>query len=147
MSDVGVYRFEPSWGSEEVSASQRPSCMIVEDQALIALSLEAYLEEMGLDVGEPLMSTADALEWLAANTPTVAILDYSLRDGPCIAVIDALRARSIPFVIYSGHKPSVAPKELQNVPWLVKPCDRVALLAALTNAAPVLASRDLPVAM
>ena len=58
MSDVGVFGFEPSWGSEEVSASPRPSCMIVEDQALIALSLEAYLEEMGLDVGEPLMSIA-----------------------------------------------------------------------------------------
>ncbi len=113
--------------------------LIVEDQALIGLALEAYLEEMGIGVCEPLSSAARALEWLAANTPTVAILDYSLKDGPCTSLTRALTERGIPFVIYSGHRSSVAPPELQAVPWISKPCDREVLLATLTRAAPALA--------
>jgi DNA-binding NtrC family response regulator len=114
--------------------------MIVEDQVLIGLALEAYLEDMGLEVCEPLSSSAAALEWLATNTPTVAILDYALKDGPCTTLTGVLAQRGIPFVIYSGHERSVAPPELQAVPWINKPCDREALLAALTRAAPAVAA-------
>jgi DNA-binding NtrC family response regulator len=116
------------------------TCMIVEDQALIGLALEAYLEEMGLDACEPLSSAAEALEWLAMNTPAIAILDYALKDGPCTALIRTLEERAIPIVIYSGHKRSIAPPELQHVPWINKPCDREVLFAALTRAAPALSS-------
>ncbi len=94
---------------------------------------------MGFDVGEPLSSAAEALAWLATHTPTIAILDYSLKDGPCITLIRTLQERGIPFVVYSGHKRCVAP-ELRNVPWITKPCDREVLLAALTRAAPALAA-------
>jgi DNA-binding NtrC family response regulator len=100
--------------------------------------LEAYLEELGLDAREPLASAAEALEWLATNTPAIAILDYALKDGPCTVLIRTLAERAIPFVIDSGHKRSVAPPELQHVPWINKPCDREVLLAALTRAAPAL---------
>ena len=122
-----------------VDSSWRPSCMIVEDQALIGLALEAYLEDLGIAVGEPLSSTAAALDRLDKHTPTVAILDYTLKDGPCITLIRRLAEHGIPFVIYSGHDPSVAPRELRNVPWITKPCDREVLLAALIRAAPALA--------
>ena len=113
------------------------TCLIVEDQALIGLALEAYLEEMGFEVHEPLSSAAAALEWLSGNTPTVAIVDYSLRDGSCLKLVRVLRDRDIPFVIYSGHERSIAPPEFQQVPWINKPCDREVLLAALTRAAVV----------
>jgi hypothetical protein len=44
--------------------------MIVEDQALIGMSLEASLEEAGFDVAGPFMSNAQALKWMenAART-------------------------------------------------------------------------------
>ena len=122
-----------------VDSSWRPSCMIVEDQALIGLALEAYFEDLGIAVGEPLSSAAAALDRLDKHTPTVAILDYTLKDGPCITLIRRLAEHGIPFVIYSGHDPSVAPRELRNVPWITKPCDREVLLAALIRAAPALA--------
>ena len=41
-SDAG---FVP--GHRTPGASPQPTCMILEDQSLIALSLEAYLEEIG----------------------------------------------------------------------------------------------------
>ena len=126
------------------ASSSPPSCMIVEDQALIGLALEAYLEDLGFAVGEPLSSAAAALDWLETHTPSVAILDYTLKDGPCPTLIRRLAERGIPFVVYSGHERSVAPRELRNVPWITKPCDREVLLAALTRAAPALAAWKRP---
>ncbi len=118
------------------------TCLIVEDQALIGLSLEAYLEEAGFGVCETLPTTKAALAWMGTNTPDVAILDYSLKDGPCTALARTLRERGIPFLIYSGHPRSIAPRELQDVPWLHKPCDRAALLAAVTRAPKALPARN-----
>src|SRR5215217_881107 len=131
---------------EEVSlvpsgmGQSQPICMIVEDQALIGFSLEAYLEEAGFGTCEVFPSAAEARAWLATNTPTVAVLDYRLKDGPCTTLTGVLSERDIPFIIYSGHKRSVAPRELQHVPWISKPCDREVLLAALTRVAPALST-------
>jgi DNA-binding response OmpR family regulator len=108
--------------------------MIVEDQVLIGLSLEAYLEDMGFGVGESLPSAAEALEWLRTNAPSFAIVDYTLKDGPCTALVRTLQERGVPFVIYSAHDRRVAPPELQDVAWINKPCDRKVLIAALTGA-------------
>jgi DNA-binding NtrC family response regulator len=117
-----------------------PTCMIVEDQTLIGLSLEGYLEETGFRACPVFPSAAEALAWLTTNAPTVAVLDYALKDGPCTTLTGVLAQRSIPFIIYSGYKRSAARRELQNVPWISKPCDREALLAALMRVAPALST-------
>lgn len=129
-------------GHGGASLSPKPTCLIVEDQALIGLSLEAYLEEVGFGGCELVPSSKDALEWLASNTPTIAILDYSLKDGPCLALAYSLRQRNTPFIIYSGHSRSIASRELHEVTWLNKPCDRGALLAALNHLLPGLAASE-----
>jgi DNA-binding NtrC family response regulator len=136
---LDVVRSEVLLASTGVGQSQ-PTCMIVEDQTLIGLSLEAYLEEAGYGMCEVFPSTAEARAWLATHTPTVAVLDYSLKDGPCTTLTAVLSERDIPFIIYSGHKRSVAPRQLQHVPWISKPCDREVLLAALTRVAPALST-------
>src|SRR5215216_1061207 len=51
-----------------------PCCMIVEDQTLIGMALEAYQEDAGFSVAGPFPSCADALQWLEHNTPQVAVL-------------------------------------------------------------------------
>ena len=139
----GVDAFEIVADFGTVVLPTQPTCLIVEDQALISLALEAYLENSGIGPCEVFSSSGDALAWLASHTPTVAILDFGLRDGPCIPLIRVLRQRSIPFVVYSGHKREVALPDLQDVPWLSKPCDRAALLAALTRTMPVLALQSI----
>jgi DNA-binding NtrC family response regulator len=136
---LDTIRSEVSLAPSGVSHSQ-PVCMIVEDQPLIGFALEAYLEEAGFGTCEVFRSAAETLAWLATHTPTVAVLDFSLQDGPCTTLTGVLVERGIPFVIYSGHKRSIAPCELQHVPWISKPCDREVLLAALTRAAPALST-------
>lgn len=123
----------------------QPRCMIVEDQALIGMSLEASLEEMGFRIEGPFMSNAQALHWLESDTPDVALLDFMIKDGTSLEVARALKSRSIPFAIYSGLPPRAdCPPELRDVPWLEKPASREMIAAMLGEiATPDTTSRKL----
>lgn len=108
--------------------TDQPSCLVVEDQALIAMSIETYLEEVGIVV-QTVASIAEARAWLETNTADVAIVDFMLKDGPATVLARELNKHAIPFVIYSGYPPRQGiPCELQGVPWLEKPTSRDDLL-------------------
>jgi DNA-binding response OmpR family regulator len=96
--------------------------MIVEDEALIAMSLEDLFEDQGYRVTGPFSSCADALAALARAAPDIAILDATLKDGSCLELARELRRREVPFVMYSGRRAieEHAP-ELGGVPWIDKP--------------------------
>jgi DNA-binding response OmpR family regulator len=113
----------------------RPCCLIVEDQALIGLSLEAYLEEKGYDVAGPFLTNFDALRWLKGHTPELALLDVMLKDGPCLELARLLKSRAVPFAIYSGLRPQGVPPELEEAPWLEKPVSRADLARVLAELA------------
>jgi DNA-binding NtrC family response regulator len=110
----------------------RRCCLILEDQALIGMALEASLEEAGFDVAGPFNSSADALRWLEKRRPDLALIDVLLKDGPCIPVARELRRQMVPYAIYSGLKPPspIAP-EFQDVTWLEKPVSRELLTEML----------------
>ncbi len=112
----------------------QPCCMIVEDQALIGMSLEASLEEAGFAVVGPFMSCAQALQWLERNSPDLAVLDLMIKDGTSLQIAQELRRRGVPFTIYSGLPPKTeCPPELRDVPWLEKPVSRETLAKTLTQ--------------
>jgi DNA-binding NtrC family response regulator len=117
----------------------RRCCLILEDQALIGMSLEAYLEDEGFDIAGPFTAAAQALDWLTRETPALALLDVMLGDGSCVAVAGELKRRGVPFAVYSGLPPGgEVPPELHGVPWLEKPVSRETLtrtLHQLTRAA------------
>ncbi len=58
---LGVSETRASSGSGEMSAAIGPICLIVEDQVLIGLSLEAYLEEVGFGTCETFPTATEAL--------------------------------------------------------------------------------------
>ena len=110
-----------------------PTAMVVEDEAIIAMSLEDGLSDKGFRVVGPFSACAAALAALETSTPDLAILDAVLSDGPCLELARALRDRGVPFMIYSGadafdeHAP-----ELDGVPWVEKPSSlEIVLKAAL----------------
>jgi CheY-like chemotaxis protein len=107
-------------------------CMIVEDQALIGMSLEAFLEDAGFEVAGVFMSNAQALQWLEGDLPDVAVLDVMIKDGTSAAVARVLKRLGVPFAVYSGLPPRTeCPIELQDVPWLEKPVSRETLVGVL----------------
>jgi DNA-binding response OmpR family regulator len=114
------------------AVSSSPCCLIVEDQVLIALSIEAYLEDAGYSVVGPIINSADALAWLRTHTPQIAILDYSLKDGACTELAAKLSQRQIPFLVYSGHprRPDTD-RAFAAAPWIMKPCTREEILSTV----------------
>ena len=117
-------------------AQNLPLCLIVEDEGLIGMALEASLEDAGFRVAGPFATNAAALAWLDAHSPDLALLDVLLGDGPCTRLVHALRRRGVPFAIYSGLKPGSPPPELAAVRWLEKPVSREDLASALLEIAP-----------
>ena len=118
-------------------------CLVCEDQALIGMALEAYLEEQGIVVAGLFLSCAEALAWIEGDTPQVAILDYMLQDGPCTDLAQALIGRGVPVIIYSGFSVDAeTPSVLRTVTWLEKPVDRGCLMGAVAQFVPSLALRS-----
>ncbi|TPE48941.1 HWE histidine kinase domain-containing protein [Amaricoccus solimangrovi] len=77
--------------------------LIVEDQLLIAMDLEAILEEAGMEVMGFARSTAEAFRMLEARSPDVAVLDVNLGGETSLAVAELLRARGVPFAFATGY--------------------------------------------
>ena len=123
-----------------MSPFAKPCCLVAEDQALIALALEAALEEVGIGIAGPFGSCVEASAWVERHTPELAILDFKLRDGPCTNLAKTLLGRGVPVIITSGcpNGPGTWP-ELCDVIWLEKPVDPASLLALIERVAAALA--------
>ncbi len=105
--------------------------LLVEDEAIIAITLEDELLAAGYDVVGPFVTCVSALGWLEAGAPDLGVLDVGLRDGPCTDLARLLRERGVPFVVYSGSSQASAAPEFQDVPWIGKPAPMGALIEAL----------------
>src|SRR5215211_4546358 len=118
----------------------RPCCLVAEDQALIALALEAALEDAGIEIAGPFGSCVAASAWVERHTPELAVLDFKLADGPCTDLAKTLLGRGVPVIIASGcpFGPDTPP-ELCDVIWLEKPVDPASLVALIERFAPALA--------
>lgn len=120
-----------------MDATDPPNAVILlaEDEVVIALELAESLERDGFVVAGPFTTCHEAEAWLTANEPAGAILDNALRDGPCEALAGDLRARGIPFIVYSGHgRAADSPPAFQDAPWIVKPVPTETLLGTLRAA-------------
>ena len=75
-----------------------------------------------VSVAGPFTTCADALRWLVSGNPDIAVLDTVLNDGSCQEVAQEFARRTIPFVIYSGHREDreLVP-DFHHVTWIEKP--------------------------
>jgi CheY-like chemotaxis protein len=77
--------------------------LIVEDEPLIAMMLEDFLDVLGREVAGTADSVASAMPLVEAGAYDAAILDVNLRAGEkSWPVADALAARGVPFVLATG---------------------------------------------
>jgi DNA-binding NtrC family response regulator len=77
--------------------------LVVEDEALIADDISHLLiEAEGVPIG-PIASVMEARRLLKDGTLLdAALLDVNLSDGPVTPVLEALKARGIPTLLYTG---------------------------------------------
>jgi two-component SAPR family response regulator len=77
--------------------------MIVDDEMIIALDLEAMLEDLGHTVVETVSRVDRGMELAKTSDIDMAILDINVRGQPSFPIAQILRDRSVPFIFSSGY--------------------------------------------
>ena len=101
--------------------------LVVEDEPLIAMMLEDFLESLGHSVSATCESVSDALQEAEKGGFDLAILDVNLKGESVWPVATKLREKKVPFVIATGGHVDPPPAEFANAPLIEKPytVDRV----------------------
>jgi CheY-like chemotaxis protein len=95
--------------------------LLVEDEPIIAMSVEDMLVDLGCLVVGPAFS-ASAAETLARNEHfDAALLDINMGDGASYPIAVILRERNIPFSFATGYGSGGVPAGLGHVSVLAKP--------------------------
>jgi CheY-like chemotaxis protein len=110
------------------------SVLVVEDEALIAMDLQALLEDAGYTVLGPANSTAAAMALLAGNEPDVALLDVNLGRSDVFGVANALAGRKTKLIFLTGHTAQKLPQAHRHRPLVAKPYLPHVLLQAVQQA-------------
>ena len=111
------------------------SILIVEDEPLISMMLEDFLESLGHNVVATCESVEEALEQVDRGGFDVAIIDVQLKDGKhAWPVADRLVEAGKPFVIATGGHVEPPPAKHADAPVLSKPYTIEAIEPALNRA-------------
>src|SRR5688500_14886140 len=112
-------------------SNSRLLVLVLEDEALIALNVQDELQDAGFDVAVPYSTSSASHEWLRTATPGMAILDTTLKDGPCREIALELSRREVPFLIYSGYQQDrQLLSEFDHITWIEKPVPSEVLVQA-----------------
>jgi CheY-like chemotaxis protein len=96
--------------------------LIVEDEPLIAMMLEDFLDVLDKQAAGVVDTVADALARVAEGGVDAAILDVNLRGGEkSTPIAEALAAQGIPFVFATGGGDDSVDARFRDRPRLQKP--------------------------
>lgn len=95
--------------------------LIVEDEPLIAMMLEDFLETLGHTVHDSCDSLSSALQSIECGGFEFAIVDVNLQGEAVWPAATILRERSIPFLLATGGHVDDPPAEFKATPMLGKP--------------------------
>jgi DNA-binding NtrC family response regulator len=117
-----------------VMSLERRCVLVVEDEFYLARDLQHVLASAGATVLGPFPRGPAALAALEERRPDCAIIDVNLGAGADFALADALHARAIPFLFYTGYDREVIPPRFAGVARLEKPVDTWRLVDAAAEA-------------
>ncbi|GLR47508.1 HWE histidine kinase domain-containing protein [Sphingomonas astaxanthinifaciens] len=107
------------------------SVLLVEDNLLIALEAEAMLQSLGASDIQVASTVASALDFLAAQKPDFAVLDYNLGREQSTRVAEELDRLGVPFVFATGYgDTSMIDERFRQRPILTKPYSAGNVIAA-----------------
>jgi CheY-like chemotaxis protein len=110
--------------------------LIVEDEPLIAMLVQDWLEELDCRAIGPAASVDGALELIAGVVLDGAVLDVSLGKEESFPIADELKKRGVPFVFATGYGIDGVESRFAEAPVLAKPfehklfCDVVGKMLA-----------------
>jgi len=95
--------------------------LVVDDDSLLALDLEIFLQDEGCVVAGPVPTVDAALALITAEPPDAGILDVDLSGENSGPIADALADRDVGFIFISGHDQTMVPATHADRPLLTKP--------------------------
>jgi len=107
--------------------------LVVEDEFLLACSLEEDLRANGAAVVGPCCDLEQALAALRRGSFDAAILDINLNGVMVYPLARELMARGIPFLFLTGYATLDLPEEYRSLPRLSKPYSPAALASAIQS--------------
>lgn len=118
-------------------ALQGAKVLVVEDEPLIAMLTEDWLEDVGAQVLGPARSVREALQLidqaLLDGGISVAILDINLGGEAVLPVADYLAAVGVPFIFATGYEADCPRGRHSATPVLTKPFASQVLMAAIVG--------------
>ena len=110
------------------------SVLIVEDESLIAMMLEDFLDSLGHTVAATCESVPDAMARVGEGGFDVAILDVNLKGERIWPVADRLIEMGVPYILATGGHIDPPPIAHAAAPVLSKPFTIDAIEPALNQA-------------
>jgi DNA-binding response OmpR family regulator len=95
--------------------------LIVEDNALIAMTLAQDLEDAGFLIAGPCRTVAQSLQKLKQNDIDAAVLDMDLGGETSAEVARALNQANKPFIVVSGYLDATLNEPFIDAPSFGKP--------------------------
>jgi DNA-binding response OmpR family regulator len=112
----------------------KANILVVEDEFLVAMQIEAVLREAGWSVTGPAGTLANAVKLARCAACDGAVLDVNLRGERVDEVATILSERDIPFLFVSGYGRENLPQAFRdNTECLVKPCSDQTLVRAVRD--------------
>ena len=109
--------------------------LIVEDEVILAMTLEDMLADLGCSVVGPATSLDGALLLVATADFDAALLDVNLDGRRSDEVADLLRQRGVPFAFITGYGYGAFEPSGGSEPVLSKPCSADSLAVLLRQLA------------
>jgi two-component sensor histidine kinase len=102
-------------------SSGRPGILLVEDEPLVAMMMNGFLDQLDCRVVGPCNSPFEALAFLKENSVDAAILDINLGGETVYPVADALARLGVPFAFITGYGGESVDTRFSQVKRLEKP--------------------------
>jgi two-component SAPR family response regulator len=107
---------------------------IVEDEALVLLTLEDMMADLGCEVVVSVQHVEEALRFALDVAVDVALLDVNVGGARIDPVARVLAARGIPIVFVTGYEAPSLPASPGNAVRVAKPFDALQLAAGIRQA-------------
>lgn len=95
--------------------------LLVEDEPILAMSMEDIVAGFGCIVVGPALSIEEAEPLARGEALDAALLDINMGEGSSLSIAKILVERDVPFCFASGYGPAGVPTELRHLLVLQKP--------------------------
>jgi DNA-binding response OmpR family regulator len=107
--------------------------LVVEDDVIIAMDIEAILIGAGYRVVGPVGSVEAGRRAVAGRLPDCAILDVNLGSELVLPLADDLAVADVPIIFLTGHSSHALPPTHRDRPIIQKPYLAAVLLRAIAS--------------